>query len=322
VIGLRWACRASVSIVLMSRTPAMSSTGEFGARTSAFYRLVLETLQERHIEFLVGGSFAFYRHTGIERPTKDIDVFLRRTDLPFALESLREAGVETDLAYPHWLAKARSAGASVDLIFSSGNGLSAVDDDWFACAPESSVLGTTVKISPVEELIWSKAFVMERERFDGADIVHLIAAQGERIDWNRLLARFGPNGRVLLAHIVLFGYVYPDKRRLVPAHVIERLIAELRREEDAPPPQTGACNGTLLSREQYLFDIEQGGALDARVAPLGAMTLDEVATWTNAIPRARRVGLRRARSRGRAVTSGSKGEDNELERTGQVCGGR
>jgi hypothetical protein len=97
----------------MSRTPAMSSSGEFGARTSSFYRRVLETLQERQIEFLVGGSFAFYRHTGIERPTKDIDVFLRHGDLPFALESLRIAGFETDLVYPHWLAKARRREAPV-----------------------------------------------------------------------------------------------------------------------------------------------------------------------------------------------------------------
>ena len=307
----------------------MSSSGEFGARISAFYRRVLETLQERHVEFLVGGSFAFCRHTGIARPTKDIDVFLRRADLPFALESLREAGFETDLAYPHWLAKARSAGAAVDLIFSSGNGVSAVDDDWFAFAPEATVLGMTVKISPVEELVWSKAFVMERERFDGADIVHLIAAQGEQIDWNHLLDRFGTNGRVLLAHLVLFGYVYPDKRHLVPLHVTERLVAELRREEaeqaeEAEPPSTPVCQGTLLSREQYLVDIEQRGALDARVAPIGAMSLDDVSQWTNAIPRARRVGLSRARSRRKAsaALSESKGQDNDVESTSQVCGSR
>jgi hypothetical protein len=110
------------------------------------------------------------------------------------------------------------------------------------------------------------------------------------------------NGRVLLAHIVLFGYVYPDKRRLVPSHVIERLIADLRRDEDEPSASTAACRGTLLSREQYLFDIEQCGALDARIAPLGEMSPDDVALWTNAIPRARRVGLRRARSRRKAGT--------------------
>jgi hypothetical protein len=28
----------------------------------------------------------------------------------------------------------------------------------------------------VEEMVWQKAFIMERERFDGADVVHLIQA--------------------------------------------------------------------------------------------------------------------------------------------------
>ena len=302
----------------------MSSSGQFGARTGSFYRRVLETLQQRHVEFLVGGSFAFHRHTGVERPTKDIDVFLRRADLAFALESLREAGFETNLVYPHWLAKARSAGAAVDLIFNSGNGVSAVDDDWFTCAPEATVLGVTVKISPVEELIWTKAFVMERERFDGADVVHLIAAQGDRLDWDRLLARFGPNGRVLLAHLVLFGYVYPDKRRLVPSHVTERLIADLRRAELRPASSATVCRGTLLSREQYLFDIEQCGARDARLEPLGAMSIEDVALWTNAIPRARRVGFRRARGREASTAPQAElaGQADEVGSIGQICGGR
>ena len=46
-----------------------------------------------------------------------------------------------------------------------------------------------------EETLWSKAFVMERERYDGADVAHLILAHGERLDWDtpvwRGLARIG-----------------------------------------------------------------------------------------------------------------------------------
>jgi len=52
-----------------------------------------------------------------------------------------------------------------------------------------------VGLTPVEEMLWSKAFVMERHRYDGADIAHLIRARGEHFDWNRLLQRFGPTGR-------------------------------------------------------------------------------------------------------------------------------
>jgi len=72
------------------------------------------------------------------------------------------------------------------VIFSSGNGLAVVDDQWFEHATEREVLGTTVKVAPAEESLWSKAFVMERERFDGADVAHIILAYGDRMDWRRL----------------------------------------------------------------------------------------------------------------------------------------
>jgi hypothetical protein len=43
------------------------------------------------------------------------------------------------------------------------------------------------------------------------------------------------------------------------------------------------CRGTLLSREQYLFDIEQLGYTDARLRPHGAMTPEQAEIWTRAI---------------------------------------
>jgi hypothetical protein len=45
--------------------------------------------------------------------------------------------------------------------------------------------------------------------------------------------------------------------------------------------------GTLLSREQYLADIEQLGYLDARLQPHGSMTAAETRIWTDAIEQAR-----------------------------------
>ena len=43
------------------------------------------------------------------------------------------------------------------------------------------------------------------------------------------------------------------------------------------------CNGTLLSREQYLVDIERHGDVDARLREPGRMTREDIATWTEAI---------------------------------------
>jgi hypothetical protein len=41
------------------------------------------------------------------------------------------------------------------------------------------------------------------------------------------------------------------------------------------------CQGTLLSRSQYLPDLERGYR-DARLPPYGRLTPDEVEAWTDA----------------------------------------
>ena len=254
------------------------------ADSTAFYRQVLESLQAAGVPFLVGGAFALTCYTRVERQTKDLDLFIRRADYPRVQAVLLQAGHETELTHPHWLAKVRAGDWYLDLIFGSGNGLCDVDDAWFAHAADWELLGVPVKIAPIEETIWSKAFVMERERYDGADIAHLLNAGAERLDWPRLLLRFGPHWRVLLSHLVLFGLVYPGEQARLPAWLMNELLERLRHEQHAGGPRQGVCGGTLLSREQYLVDVEQHGLRDGRLAPLGRMTPDEVAAWTNAIP--------------------------------------
>jgi hypothetical protein len=180
---------------------------------SEFYKRVIDILQRHQIEFLVGGAFAFVRYTGIGKDTKDLDLFIRRSDWERATEALDAEGITTELTFPHWLGKAfggREREFFVDLIFSGGNGVAEVDDEWFANAPRDESLGYPVRLMPIEEMIWSKAFLMERERFDGADVLHLIRTRQNEIDWPRLLSRFGEHWRVLLSHLVLFPYVYPN----------------------------------------------------------------------------------------------------------------
>jgi hypothetical protein len=138
-----------------------------GRDTNTFYRRTLHVLSDARVPFLVGGSHAILHYTGIIRETKDFDLFVRRADVEKALESLAVAGYWTQITFPHWLAKAKQGSDHVDLVFSSGNGLCRVDDGWFDHAVEAEVLGMPVKIAPVEELLWQKSFVMERERYDG-----------------------------------------------------------------------------------------------------------------------------------------------------------
>jgi hypothetical protein len=167
------------------------------------------------------------------------------------------------------------------MIFSGGNGIAEVDDEWFAHALRDESLGFPVRLMPVEEMIWSKAFLMERERFDGADVLHLVRARQDDIDWPRLLSRFGEHWRVLLAHLVLYEYVYPNDR--APRAVIDELLDRAKNEPPAADTGIRLSRGPLLSRAQYRTDIERWNYMDPRVVPLGTMTPEEIDIWTRAI---------------------------------------
>lgn len=250
-----------------------------------FYCSAMEALERGKVPFLVGGAFAFSRYTGIVRHTKDFDIFLKFEDLPQARQTLEQAGYRTELTFPHWLAKAYHPQGEyfIDLIFCSGNGIARVDNAWFEYAVDETVLEQPVKILPPEEIIWSKAFIMERERYDGADIAHLLRACAEKINWTRLLARFDEQWRVLLSHLVLFGFIYPELTNKIPARVMDYLLEKLRRSQPAPARAEKVCQGTLVSREQYLVDTHDWGYKDGRLPPTGHMNEEEIAQWTEAI---------------------------------------
>ena len=250
----------------------------------AFYERCLQVLTRAKVPFLAGGSHALMQYCYLFRKTKDLDLFVRRSDLESVLVALRAAGCWTEVPFPHWLAKAHQRDQFVDIIYNSGNGLTAVDDDWFRHATRTTLFGVKVALCPIEETIWSKSFVMERDRFDGADIAHLIMAQGHCLDWDRLLRRFGSRWPVLLGHLVFYGFIYPDEST-VPVWVMDELFRRGRAEvaiRQTAHPRSRICRGTLLSREQYLPDLGRGFQ-DARLPPHGTMNAHNIAIWTEAI---------------------------------------
>jgi hypothetical protein len=123
---------------------------------------------------------------------------------------------------------------------------------------------------------------MERERFDGADIAHLLLKCANQIDWVHLLYRFGPDWRVLLSHLLLFGYIYPAKRGLIPGKILTELLIRVETEQHAALPAANVCNGPLLSRSQFISDVEKDGFRDSRLSDRNAMTEDDIKEWTAA----------------------------------------
>lgn len=299
---------------------------QIDAVSKTFYVSAMNALNAAGVPFLVGGAYAFSHYAGIDRHTKDFDIFARKEDADRILEVLeRDLKCKVDRTFPHWLYKAILGVNFIDIIFSSGNGIAVVDEVWFERASTGVVLGETALLVPAEEMIWSKGFIMERERYDGADVAHIIRGWGKNIDWQRMLARYDSHWRVLYSHVVLFGYIYPDELDSIPTWLVEKLSQRIVTDQkkfsptvsplsaippaaiSAPspsnltsPPVTSpvltsysyspssahVCQGTLLSRQQYLKDVAEWKYEDARIlkrsngAPI--MTEQDVSHWTAA----------------------------------------
>ena len=71
----------------------------------------------------------------------------------------------------------------------------------------------------------------------------------------------------------------------MPAWVGATLMARMAAERAAEYVPT--CNGTLLSREQYLFDLRERGYADARVPSWGSVLESQIGIWTEAIVKRR-----------------------------------
>jgi Nucleotidyl transferase of unknown function (DUF2204) len=247
-----------------------------------FYRDCMELLQRANVPFLMGGAYALGVHTGIHRDTKDFDLFLRRGDFDLALETFSRNGYESEKTFPHWLGKVKKNELCIDLIYRAGNGLCEVDDLWFQRGRDAQAFGLAVKVCAPEELIWMKAFIMERERYDGADIAHLFESCADQLDWNHLKARFASHWPVLLSHMILFQYIYPSERARVPNRMLEELLGRWGEESRVSAPDR-VCRGTLLSREQYLPDVRERRFRDARLEGSQRLSSQDVERWTDAI---------------------------------------
>jgi hypothetical protein len=242
--------------------------------TYRMYGLALSALRASDIPFMIGGAYALGKHTGIHRDTKDLDVFVLPHHFAAILDLFLGLGYPARLVARHWLGKIVANDGVVDIIFGFRNGVGQVEERWFDHACDDVLFGVPVRFLAIEEMIWSKAFVMERDRYDGADIAHLIRAGASTLDWHRLLDRFGKFWMILLNHLVLFGFIYPSDRSRIPGWLIRELTERWQHSSLIPGP--GVCRGTLLSHSQYDFDLVHQGLLDARLQPVGHLLPENI----------------------------------------------
>ena len=233
--------------------------------TRQVFRGALTAMNRTGIPYAVGGAFGLHWYTSFWRVAKDLDLFILPEDVGRAMQVLLEIGFTTRIKHPEWLADAVLGDHKVDLIFGMGNWSGYIDHTFFDKAPLGLVLGVRARLLPPEEMIYSKAFVASRERYDAADLHHLLIATGEQLDWPRLLDRFGENWEVLLSHLVMFRYVYPSHRNIIPPWVLDELLRRFQATRQEPWQGGKLCRGFLLDGiGTYSLDITEWGYRDAR----------------------------------------------------------
>lgn len=238
----------------------MIFTEEQKIEAHSFYSEALEGLTESGAQFMLGGAFALFHHTGIYRDTKDLDIFCRSTDYPKILKHFADKGYKTELTDIRWLAKAIKGDYFIDIIFDTVNNICTVDDSWFEHAAKGTFADHPVLFLPAEELLWCKVYVQNRERFDGADVNHLILKAGKNMDWKRVLKRLDIHWHLLLAQLLMFQFVYPsDYRDIIPKWIFEELLSRAREQYDLPPSLAPVCRGPIIDQTQYGLDIREWG---------------------------------------------------------------
>ncbi len=222
------------------------------------FREVLRALEEKHVPYAVSGAFALRQHTGICRFTKDLDLFMTACTGLEVLPYLKQRGFECEIRDPVWLAKAHKGEFFVDLITGMSNGVFVVEDSWIQRASPAVIYGIETRVLAPEELLASKIFVTRRERFDGADIAHVIFGTYPSFDWDRELQLVGEHWEMLLWSLLLFRYVYPAHTHYVPAIVWRQLLQRLGGDIASPDPQA-KFRGSLVDDNMFAIDVNEWG---------------------------------------------------------------
>lgn len=237
-------------------------TTELEAKAHSFYSEFLGILVESGLPFLLGGTFAVKFYTGINRPSKDIDIFCKAGDYLRILKVFQDKGYRIKVLDDRWLAKVYKQRLYADIIFGSIPGLWPITDSWFATAQKGEVLGHKVLIPAPEELIVSKLYRQGRDQYDGADVVHLILKKGDALDWKHLLDRVEPHWEVLLAQLIMYRFIYPSDRRQIPKWVMQELLERIQLQLEMPEPQERVSKGSILSHRDYQIAYTDWGYKD------------------------------------------------------------
>jgi hypothetical protein len=142
--------------------------------------------REAEVPVLLAGSVAVWARGGPET-THDLDFVVREQDAERALEVLADAGMRPEKPPEEWLYKAWDDDVLIDLIFRP-RGL-VVDDELIARGEFLHVLGITIPVMSIEDVLATKLLALHEHELDYTGVLRIARSVREQVDWRYLRSR-------------------------------------------------------------------------------------------------------------------------------------
>ncbi len=187
------------------------------------YSCVLNQICKEGIPFALGGGLALGYYTGTLRRSKDLDIYVTPEHKDRVIAMMNHCGLGDYFAVQpydrEWIYRGHSDGAIIDVIWAMANKRTVVDEVWTSGGPTVHLCGQTFRVIPPEELLWSKLYVMQRDRCDWPDLFNLLAAVGPGLNWSHLAHRAAEDRALLKALLSIFAWVAPERAMQIPRRV-------------------------------------------------------------------------------------------------------
>jgi len=190
------------------------------------YSEVISEAKRRGIPFAVGGGLAMMAYAGQVRDSKDIDLYVTPENREAMIAVVLQAGlVDYYDRAPYdrnWIFRSCREDLIIDVMWAMANQRAQVDQSWLD-GPSTTVDELTFPLVRPEETLWTKLYVMQRDRCDWPDALNILNGIGPELDWARLLERLGDDMPLLAGLLQVFRWIYPPRYNQLPQAIRTRL---------------------------------------------------------------------------------------------------
>jgi len=199
-------------------------------------------------------------YAGQWRNTKDLDLYVLARDREAMIEILGSLGLrdyyEKQPYDRAWIYRGYQDDTIIDLIWAMANQRAQVDETWLE-GPQVEVDHESFHLLAPEEALWSKLYVMQRDRCDWPDAVNLLYGVGPEIDFRRLLQNLAGDVPLFAGLMSMFGWLCPERARELPEW-LWRELGLTPPATDRNPQQVRDRARLLDSRPWFTPTLEEG----------------------------------------------------------------